>query len=258
MSYILAATGLQREARIIARPGMKVIACGGHRMLLSRRLRHQIQQERPVALLSVGIAGALAPTLAVGDVVVAYDVEGDKCNLDWTRRILAALRGPEVEADNVLPAVNRARDSCVIGPRRVIGDGIVFSAQHKAALFKGTGGVSVDMESDIVADAAWDYKLPFAVIRVISDTAGQSLPQAARVPLRRDGGVDLPRVLASVVRYPLQIPALVRTGFDANKALAELLRRLDSLSRDRLLGLDLGELGLDVLREHELGRPGLG
>lgn len=229
MSFIIVATGLQREAQIIARSGVEVIACGGHRDTLGKRLDHDIRQKRPIGLMSIGIAGALAPGLAVGDVVVANDVEGDECDTAWTRQILGLLRGPDIDTADSLPLTKRGREHLVVGPRRVVGDNIVASARGKAALFEFTGGVSIDMESDIVAQAALQFELPFAVIRVISDTASQTLPAAACVPLKPDGGVDLPRVLESVARHPLQIPALIRTARDANLALKTLLRRLDEL-----------------------------
>jgi adenosylhomocysteine nucleosidase len=70
---ILAATGLRSEARIVARPGVRVIACGGHGDVLERALEAAIAEQRPRALLSVGIAGALDPGLQVGDLVVDGD-----------------------------------------------------------------------------------------------------------------------------------------------------------------------------------------
>jgi hypothetical protein len=39
-----------------------------------------------------------------------------------------------------------------------------------------------------------------------------------------DGGIALGKVLWSVAKNPLQLPALIRTGIASNRAFAELLR----------------------------------
>jgi adenosylhomocysteine nucleosidase len=99
---------------------------------------------------------------------------------------------------------------------------------EKAAL-RATGAAAVDMESHIVARVAAAHGLPYAVFRIISDTAAQTLPPAARVPLNEDGSVDLPAVLLALAKNPAQLHALIRTARDANRALRTLLRRLDDL-----------------------------
>ena len=38
------------------------------------------------------------------------------------------------------------------------------------------------------------------------------LPPAALVAMKPDGGIALGRVLGSLLRHPLQVPALIRTG----------------------------------------------
>ena len=85
------------------------------------------------------------------------------------------------------------------------------------------------MESHIVARVAAAHALPYAVFRIISDTAAHTLPPAARVPLNEDGSVDLPAVLLALAKNPAQLPTLIRTARDADRALRTLLRRLDDL-----------------------------
>ena len=83
------------------------------------------------------------------------------------------------------------------------------------------------MESQVAARFAAARGLKLAALRVISDAADHRLPPAALVAMTPDGGISLPRVLWSLAKNPLQIPALIRTGFTANKAFAELLRCRD-------------------------------
>jgi hypothetical protein len=82
--------------------------------------------------------------------------------------------------------------------------------------------------------------LPFAALRAIGDPAARSLPDIAANALTRDGNVDLPKVLAGVLKRPGQIPALVAAGFDSERAFASL-RRVR-----RLLGPLFGLGGADL------------
>ena len=64
--------------------------------------------------------------------------------------------------------------------------------------------------------------------------------------MRSDGGIDLPAVLRSLLGAPWQLPALIRTGLDAETAFRALL------SGHRMLGPglaspDFGELPPDMV-----------
>ena len=64
--------------------------------------------------------------------------------------------------------------------------------------------------------------------------------------MKSDGGVDLPAVLRSLLLAPWQLPALIRTGLEAETAFRALLRG------HRLLGPgfggpDFGKLPADMV-----------
>jgi hypothetical protein len=103
-------------------------------------------------------------------------------------------------------------------------DAILSGTSAKTACYQATGAAAVDMESHIVARVAVRHGIPFAVLRTIADRAGSELPQAAAIALTDDGRVNYRAVCASVLRKPGQIPALIRTGGEANAAFAALLR----------------------------------
>jgi adenosylhomocysteine nucleosidase len=204
---ILAATGLQRERRIVAGPDIEAIASGGDPVQLEAVLDRLAATAS--GIISIGIAGALAAGLPVGQWVVADAVlvDGESLPTDpaWTSRLAARL--PEA-ARGVLLGVNA----------------MVAEATQKASLHRTTGAVAVDMESHIVARVARRHRLPFAAARVISDAAHHDLPPAARVGMRLDGGMDLPAVLRSLLANPGQLPALIRTGLEAERGFRALLR----------------------------------
>jgi len=204
---ILAATGLQRERRIVAGPDIEAIASGGDPVRLEAVLDRLAGSASGV--ISIGIAGALAVGLPVGQWVVADAVlvDGESLPTDptWTSRLAARL--PEA-ARGVLLGVNA----------------MVADATQKASLHSTTGAVAVDMESHIVARVARRHRLPFAAARVISDAAHHNLPPAVLVGMKSDGGMDLPAVLRSLLANPGQLPALIRTGLEAERGFRALLR----------------------------------
>ncbi len=194
---VLGVVGLKREAKIVARAGVSV-AIGGAPISEGTR-----------GVISIGIAGALSPGLKAGDCIIAERIvtasEAYPADAKWTARLAAAL--PQALIGAILGRGN-----------------IADSADVKAELHESTGADAVDMESHIAARAARDNGIPFATLRIISDRADQSLPPAALVAMRPDGSIALGRVLMSVLWQPSQIPALIRTGRESEKAFAALLR----------------------------------
>ncbi len=228
---VLVACGLRREARIIARPGWTVVAGGGDAARLERELEAAVGGA--AAVLSCGVAGALDPGLRAGDVVVGHIRHAGFVPASTAPKgspLLVARWGPEQVrgdelADWLAHHLPHAHRGTVIGA-----DTIVASAAEKAALHAATGAIAVDMESPVAARVAARHGLPFAILRTISDTAGHALPPAALVGMKRDGGVALGAILASLARDPRQLPALIRTGRDAGAAFAALRRALAALS----------------------------
>lgn len=225
---ILAATGLQRERRILAGPDVEVVAGGGDPARLEMALDRLAPSMR--GIISIGIGGALAPGLPVGRWIVADAVlvDGERMATDpaWTGRL--ANRLPEADRGLLLGA-----------------NAIVAEATQKAALHRTTGAIAVDMESHIVARVARRHRLPFAAARVISDAAQRTLPPAARVGMKSDGGMDLSAVLRSLLVNPTQLPALIQTGIEAERGFRALLRGYRRLG-PRLGGPDLAEPPLDM------------
>ncbi|UFN48017.1 hopanoid-associated phosphorylase [Roseomonas sp. OT10] len=204
---LLVVTGLRREARILSGPGIETVAGGGDAARLEAVLGDAVRIARGV--ISLGIAGALAPGLAPGDWVVAEAVldgaEAIPADAAWRDRLAAALPG--------------ARTGLLLGSDTMVADAAAKAARHAA-----TGAIAVDMESHVAARVARRHGVPFAAARVVSDAADRDLPPAARVGMRPDGGMDLPAVLRALAARPGQLPALLRTGWEAERAFCALLR----------------------------------
>jgi hopanoid-associated phosphorylase len=196
---LVIACGLKREARIFDRPGRDVFVVigGGDAARLDSAL-DDMAQAHPGIVVSSGLAGALDPTLRPGDVVI-----------DGNSRLVARLQA-------MLPD---ARVGAIVGS-----DTIAATVADKRALAVRTGAIAVDMETHVAARVATRRGLPFVALRVISDDAGTTLPPAALVGMRPDGGMALGAVLRSLAGAPRQLPSLIRTGNHAGRAFASLER----------------------------------
>jgi hopanoid-associated phosphorylase len=211
---ILIACGLKREARIFERPGrdLSVVIGGGNPEALDRSLDAGAETF-PGLVLSCGIAGALAPSLQPGDVVIDGNV---------------------IVVERLEKALPQAHRGGIVG-----NDVIAATAAEKRILHERTGAIAVDMESHVAARVAVRKGLPFAALRVISDRADDDLPPAALVGMRPDGGMALGAVLASLARNPRQLPALIRTGRQADKAFRSLTQAFDAI-----IGAGIDRFGL--------------
>jgi hopanoid-associated phosphorylase len=225
---IFRVTGLKREARIIGGGPERTFIGGGGTGLAERLDRAAASGGS--AILSIGIAGGVAPGLAPGTVIVASSV------------IASGRRFPTAEAwaDKLTRTVPDARVGAVAGESR-----IVASVAEKAALYRRTGALAVDMESHVAAEVARARRVPFAVLRVIADPADRALPAAAQAALTPSGGVDVMRVLQALTANPAELGPLIQTARDAQSAF-RALARCCRLAGPRFCLPDVGELLLDV------------
>jgi adenosylhomocysteine nucleosidase len=226
---IVAVTGLTREARLIAGPDMLPVVGGGDAASLERKLAAQLEKGAR-RVLSIGICGALAPGLRVGDAIVASEIVAPDqvypSHPSWTRELVSLL--PHA---TLAPLAGR---DCISADRAA-----------KARLREETRAFAIDMESHVAARVANAKGLPFAALRVVSDAAHRTLPEAARIGMLPSGKMNVGGVLRSLARAPLQLPALIRTAWEAEVAFASLFRCFNML-QGGFAGANLGELVLDV------------
>lgn len=217
LSYaVLCTTGLAAEAKIARRAGLAaVVGAGDHRRTIA------VVEEaaaRAECLVSFGIAGALAPGLKPGDIVLSTEVVDD----DRRWRSGDRLR-PQI-AD--LAQELGASEGPVLGART-----IVATKADKRRAWQQTGAIAVDLESVVVARAAAALGIPFVVLRAIADPASRELPPAALVPLAGDGTPAIGAVLVSVMRRPQQLPTLLAVTREVRRALQSLVGPAHALNR---------------------------
>ena len=196
--------GLTAEARVAERFGYPV-AAGGGTPDGAADAAHRLVGQGVNALVSFGFAGGLDPSLRPGAVVIPASILSEGRVYD-AEPVLAALFGG------------------LTGHRLVAGTVVAAHAAAKRQLHASTKAHAIDLESGSVARVAEDHGLPFAAVRAISDSADRDLPPAALVALDRRGSIDLLRVLASLLRQPAQLPALLSLASDAVRARRALVK----------------------------------
>ena len=158
-------------------------------------------------LAGFGAAGALAPSLRPGDLVVAAEVleAGRKftAGADLTASVMKWLARNTFTVHNGLYA-------CTPHP--------VASVEDKQEMFARTGAVAVDMESAGVFEAAHRNGLPAFALRVIIDAAHVALPDAVLRRVGEFGEVDARGLALDLARSPGQIPAVMRLACAARRA----------------------------------------
>jgi adenosylhomocysteine nucleosidase len=168
-------------------------------------------------LLSFGLAGGLDPALPAGTLLLPDRLrlpDGSDCAVAaaWHDRLTEIFHDRQ-------PVIGRQLGT----------DLAIASCAEKSALFTATAALAVDMESHILAAAAAEAGLPFAMIRVLCDAADETLPPAALKGVKPDGSTDILGVLGSLLRRPGQIAALrrlARAAAAAERVLALCGRRI--------------------------------
>lgn len=172
---------------------------GGHRMVLVRSGVGKVNAARCCQILidrfavdrvvNTGIAGGVGEGLAVADVVIGTEL----LEHDFDVRTFGYVRGnicdrahadrPTVfRSDPELCALFRASAESLLDAKRVktgrivTGDVFVASAEHKRDLAETFGAVAAEMEGGAIAHTAHCARVPFVVVRAISDLADGSIP----------------------------------------------------------------------------------
>jgi adenosylhomocysteine nucleosidase len=186
----------------------------------------QLAGEVPVSgLLVLGVAGGLSPRLEAGSLFVA----------DELRLHGVAIPPP----DAALLARARQTGSPVSGTLLTT-DEIVDRPDKKEALRQAhaAGTTSaVDMESAYLGRFAAEHRIPYLVVRAISDTSAETIPpflDRCRTP---DGAFDGRRVTRYALSHPWVIPTLLHLRSRVRRcarALATFVARFERAADSRL------------------------
>ncbi len=101
---------------------------------------------------------------------------------------------------------------------------VVADAQAKAALFKRSGAVAVDMESAAIGTVAERAGVPFMVIRAVADPASRTIPDAVIDGIEASGRVRIRALAPMLLRQPGLAADLLQLRRDMRSACTALAR----------------------------------
>ncbi len=211
MILICAATRTEATA-CRAGPELEVLRTGVGPVRAAAALRRRlVRGVRPALVVSSGFAGALPGPLPLHGCITATEL----LRLEAGRAVPVALPPGTLR---VLPGAAR----CAV---------LSAAAVTRAAPSCPSAATAVDMESAALAEVAAGAGIPFAVLRVISDTAAAPFPafvadlaaaMASGAPGERLRAAT--RAVAAGIRLPGAVVSLVRSSLASRRALAAAWR----------------------------------
>lgn len=133
-------------------------------------------------VLVLGVAGALSEKLKIGDVLISMDAvqhDMDTSSLGDPVGTIPRMAESYFKADPELirlaqeAAAEIAQDYSVITGRVASGDQFISTSEAKAKIRRDVQGDCAEMEGAAIAHACWLNRIPFLIIRAISDGAGE-------------------------------------------------------------------------------------
>ena len=133
-------------------------------------------------IVNTGVAGSLCAKLDIGDFVISRDAMYHDFNCQSLAYPVGQVPGLSVHAfpaDNTLiEYAYSAAEQVHTGHARIgrvaSGDQFVCEKTVKEKIIESTGALCTEMEGTAIAHAAWRNRIPFVIIRAISDKADDS------------------------------------------------------------------------------------
>jgi adenosylhomocysteine nucleosidase len=159
------------------------------------------------ALLAIGVAGALSDDLVPGEVIAVTRVLRERGPLLAASPQLAAAAAGHGARAGVAVTADRIADT-VAEKRRLLA---IAAAGCVAADGSGDAATAavVDLESAAYAEAAIEARIPWLILRAVSDTAAEALPALLNHARDAGGAVRRGRVVAGLLRDPSALPRLL-------------------------------------------------
>lgn len=178
----------------------------------------------PDALVCVGYASGASSECKVGDLVLYTEIRyQDKTG---THEIEPPTSSPLKCDEKLVKRANKALTDAELpyhqGPGATV-PRMIDSPRAKRQLGEQLKVQAIDMESYQVVEAARIFDLPVLVVRAITDTVEQRLPDMTSI-LNPTGQASFLRVLSYVATHPLDIYPMIRLARSSSIANRNLAR----------------------------------
>lgn len=160
------------------RPGISLSLCGMGKVNAAIGATAIIGKERPDAIISTGLAGAIDPSLRTMDIIVArqvayHDVWCGEGN-EWGQ-VQGLPRFFDADRDLYGKAMSlKVEGLSLKGGLQISGDRFINAEDVPGLRSMYPEALAVDMESGALAQTCFRYGVPFISFRIISDGCDES------------------------------------------------------------------------------------
>lgn len=166
--------------------------CGIGKVAAAMCAQTMILRYAPQAVVNTGVAGSLTAALSIGDIVVSSGVvqhDMDTSPIGDPIGLISGINLVEIPADEALCAklteAAHAENLHTLSGLVASGDQFVASGERKQFIVKNFGAIACEMEGAAIGQVCFVNKVPFCVLRAISDSADGSshmdYPQFAKM-----------------------------------------------------------------------------
>jgi nucleoside phosphorylase len=193
--------GVQWNLRESEDAAVIFVGTGSRRAYLGTKVL--VESVRPEVVTSIGFAGAAAPDIAVGDVVIPAEIvrysNGQRYRADCGRGVLATVDE-------------------VAGP------------EEKSHLATGLGVIAVDMEAAGVAQASQEAGRRFFAVKAISDSQSENVDLVSKFV--QPEGFQTGRFVAHIAVRPQLWPTVGRLARNSSVASRALASSVTGMMKD--------------------------
>lgn len=164
-----------------------IARCGIGKVHAAMCAQSMISLYHPDAVINIGVAGALEESLAIADIVIASSEVQHDIDTSPIGDPVGLISGPNIihiPCDESLRDLleDAARECGLPYLRRAIatGDQFICGEANKRRLAQQFGAGACDMEGGAIAQVCYEFGVPYAAFRSISDTLrGSGMEYAA-------------------------------------------------------------------------------
>ena len=174
-------SGIEFTRGVLHGKEVVMAVCGIGKVFAAICTEAMILRYAPSLVLNSGVGGTLTPALSIGDIAVATSLvqhDMDTSALGDPLGLISGVNKVQLPADSDLCGQLSAC-ATVLGIRTetgviASGDQFISSAERKDAIVKTFGAIACEMEGAAIGQVCYVNRVPFCVLRAISDSADGS------------------------------------------------------------------------------------
>ncbi len=155
-----------------------VAVCGIGKVFAALCVQSMILYFSPLAIINTGVAGSLSTALQIGDLAVAENVvqhDMDTSPLGDPKGLISGINEIYLPCDPILVErlLSTAKEIDINAKKGTIasGDQFIDDLSRKMCIRDTFGAIACEMEGAAIGQVCFVNKVPFAVVRAISDDA---------------------------------------------------------------------------------------